>query len=200
MNALIRKIKHIIRMAKIGFFCSVIVGVGGFALMNLYGFSMPFKDVGIADVVTIEKPEPTVAELLKEIPPLYGISPLVMAAIIDRESAGQRASIRFEPGQMDRARKISKNPEQQRMYASSHGLAQVMGWWAPEFRISWADLYDNRTNIEIACAILKKGLDRHQNLPKAKQLHAALTSYNGSTVYADAVMRKLGDSLIDRNL
>jgi soluble lytic murein transglycosylase-like protein len=101
---------------------------------------------------------------------------------------------------MTRAAKITKNPEQQRMYSSSHGLAQVMGWWAPEFKLSWADLYDPQVNLDTASEILKSCMKRHSEKSRYEQIHSALACYNGSTKYADAVMQTIGEKLIARTL
>lgn len=151
-------------------------------------------------VVHVPEPDLSVDELIEEIAPGYGIKPIVLRAIVERESGGKKNAIRFEPGQMARAAKLTSNAEQQRMLASSHGVAQIMGWWSPHFNIEWSDLYDARTNLEIACAILKKGLDRRRGLPRAAALRGALEEYNGSKAYADAIMRQLGDALIERDL
>lgn len=154
----------------------------------------------IEKVIHVPEPELSVDQLIEEVSPAYGVPPIVLRAVIARESAGKKDAIRYEPGQLARAAKISSNPEQQRMLASSHGYAQIMGWWAPHFNITWADLYDPRTNLEVACSILRKGLDRRKGMGKAAALRGALEEYNGSKVYADAVMRQIGESLIDRTL
>lgn len=150
--------------------------------------------------VEVERPQPKLEDLIQEIAPKYGINPIVIEAMVQRESGGKKNAIRFEPGQMGRAQRISKDPQQQRMLASSHGPLQIMGWWAPEFGIEWSDLYDLRTNVEVSCAILKKGEERHSTKPKLQRLRGALAAYNGSTEYADAVMRTIGERLIEERL
>jgi soluble lytic murein transglycosylase-like protein len=169
----------------------------------LYGFTCPpirVVEKRIQVPVEVERPKRPLADLIAEIAPKYDINPLVLTAIVERESGGKNNAIRFEPGQMARAAKLSKNPEQQRMLASSHGVAQVMGWWAPQLGIDWSDLYDPETNLEVACKIMKHGMDRHKGERKAKQIRLALAEYNGSIVYADAVMQRLGDMLIEERL
>lgn len=148
-----------------------------------------------------EEPEQiSVGDLVHLAAEKHGIHPMLLMAIVEKESAGQVDAIRYEPGQLTRAAKITKNAEQQRMYASSHGLAQVMGWWAPEFKLSWADLYEPETNLDVASDILKRCLKRHNEKGRFEQLHGALTCYNGSTKYADAVLQTLGQKLIERTL
>lgn len=150
--------------------------------------------------VEVPAKKKSLREIIETVPASYGISPIVAAAIVERESNGKGDAIRFEPGQMARAARITKNPEQQRMYASSHGLFQVMGWHAPRFDLSWKDLYDQETNAEVAMAILKDCMDRARGKSKAQKLHSALACYNGSTTYADAVMARLGQLLIEEKL
>jgi soluble lytic murein transglycosylase-like protein len=150
--------------------------------------------------VAIERPEPDIKTLIREIPEQYGLSPLLVAAIVERESGAKRDAVRFEPGQMERARRLTKNEQDQRMLATSFGYMQIMGWWSKEFNISWADLLDGETNVETGCAILKKCLDRQKSGNKAQRIHAALACYNGSTVYADAVLSRLAALLIEKEL
>lgn len=150
----------------------------------------------------VEKPheKKDLMDLVQTIPPRYNVNPLVVATIIMKESGGKRDAVRYEPGQLARARKLTKNESEAMQLASSHGPMQVMGWWSREFNISWADLYDESTNIEVGSAILKKCLDRHHGKDKIKQLHSALTCYNGSEAYANAVMQSLGETLIRETL
>lgn len=150
--------------------------------------------------VEIPKRERSIEQLIAEVPPKYGVSPTLAAAIASKESNGRRDAIRFEPSQMARAGKVSRNPDQQRAYASSHGVFQVMGYHAPRFNLSWSDLYDPETNAEVAMSILKDCLDRHEGKKRYEQLRAALCCYNGSTKYADDVLAKVGRALIEQNL
>lgn len=155
----------------------------------------------VEKVVHVQKPQHDLPTLVKAIAPRYNIKPELLLAIAERESGGKRDAIRFEPGQMTRAAKISRNPEQQRMYASSHGVFQVMGWWTPQLGLSsWTDLYDLETNVESASRILSKCMDDHKRKPRYEQIHGALACYNGSTKYADAVLGRLGRLLIERSL
>jgi soluble lytic murein transglycosylase-like protein len=150
--------------------------------------------------VPIDRPVSDIRELIQTIPPRYGVSPLLAAAIVERESGGKKDAIRFEQSQMARAKKITNDPEQQRMYASSHCAFQVMGWHAPRFGLSWADLYAPDTCAEVAMTILKDCLDKHQGREKVAQIVAALECYNGSREYAQAVRQRLGDLLIEQTL
>lgn len=143
---------------------------------------------------------PNLRTLIQEIPPKYGVSPLLIAAIVEAESNGQLDAVRFEPNQMSRAAKYTKNPEQQRMLATSFGAGQVMGWHAAMRDMSWTELLKPEVNMEVSCSILKAGLDRHKHLPRSQQIKKALLEYNGSNAYAERVYRRLGDLLIEKTL
>ena len=142
----------------------------------------------------------SIYDLIKEIAPKYNVPIPLAEAIVAQESAGKRNAIRYEPGQMGRARKYSKNPEQQKMIASSHSYFQVMGWHAIEKQLSWVDLYDPRINTEVAMAILHDCLERHKGKGRVRQIKKALECYNGSSRYADEVFSALAERLIERGL
>jgi len=150
--------------------------------------------------VEVPKGEEKIEDLINEIPSSYGVSKIVVQSIITRESGGDSKAIRFEAHHMSRASKFSKNPDQQRMYASSHGLMQVMAWHMPPLGLSWTDLYDKRTNIEVGTKILRNCLDKHKNKSKYQQYYGALTCYNGSEKYAQEVMSEIGKALINEVL
>jgi len=144
--------------------------------------------------------ERAVEELVEEIPPRYGIPSLVVGAIIKRESGGRRDALRFEPGQLSRAAKLTNDPQLRRAYATSWGLMQVMGFHAPGLSISYSELLDAETNIEAGCAILARCLERSKPGGKVDRLRAALVCFNGSPAYADAVLASVGAQLLDREL
>lgn len=181
-------------VAVVVFFCLVGAGyVGGY---------LP-KQVRIEEVekvIEVHKPAPSIKELLEQIPPAYGVSPVLAAAMVSQESGGKMDAIRYEPGQMSRAAKFSKNPEQQRMLSSSHCALQIMGYNAARLGISWSDLYDPETCFEAGMTIVKECLDRHKTKSKYEQLRGALTCYNGSERYADAILGRISRALIEQNL
>jgi soluble lytic murein transglycosylase-like protein len=169
--------------------------VTGFVMMNKE------PDVLIERVkVEVPKGEENTDDLIDEIPSKYGVSKLVVQSIIKKESNGDPKAIRFESHHMERARKFSKNPDQQRMYASSIGLMQVMAWHMPPLGLSWTDLIDKRTNMEVGTKILRNCLDRHKDKNKYQQYYGALTCYNGSEKYAQEVMNEIGKALINEVL
>jgi soluble lytic murein transglycosylase-like protein len=151
-------------------------------------------------IVEVQKGKENLEELLKEIPSAYGVPEIVVRSIVEQESGGNAEAIRFEASQMARASRISKNPEVQRMYASSHSFMQIMGWWSPEFGLKWTDLYDPRTNIEVGTTILKKCLDKSKAKTKYQKYYDALTCYNGSEKYAQAVMGSISRKVVEDNL
>jgi soluble lytic murein transglycosylase-like protein len=153
----------------------------------------------IQKIVEVPRAEEKVEDLLEEIPESYGVSKLVVEEVIKKESNGKHSSLRFEPHHMSRAAKFTNNPDEQRMYASSHGLMQVMAWHLPPMGLTWSDLYDKRINIEVGTKILKDCLLRQKGTQWEKY-HEALVCYNGSTKYADDVMNRVGRRLAEERL
>lgn len=151
--------------------------------------------------VHVRAPEPTLSDLLETVPNEFGVNRILVEAILVKESyGGRKDAIRFEPGQMERAAKITKDKEQQRMYASSHCPMQVMGWHAPDYGLSWSDLYDLENCFDVGMAILRKCLDKQKTGSKFEKTRAALACYNGSYSYADSVLAMVGKRLIEENL
>ena len=148
----------------------------------------------------VERSEPSFNELLQTVPAQYGISPLLVSAMVKQESGGKKDAIRFEPSQMARAAKFTRDADQQRMLASSHCRLQVMGYNAAALGISWSELYDDQTCIEVSMKILKDCFDRHREKHKIDQMRGALACYNGSTTYADAVLASIAEKLLEENL
>jgi len=181
-----------------------VLGVLGVGAGSLYGFVNPPVAVRRVEVpVPVEAPTPQLDELLREVPQAYGISPLVAQAIAHRESNGRMGAKRYEPHLLERAKKVAPKgamPEEVREYASSHCAMQVLGLHMPRLGLQWFDLYDPRTCVEVSMKILRECMDRHKGKSKVEQIHGALACYNGSTEYADAVMSRIGEALIEQYL
>ena len=157
------------------------------------------KRVELVEVTPAQK---SLRDLVTEIPAKYGLSPVLVAAIIDQESGGYNTQ-RYEPGQMDRAKKAAPRgaPDHVvKLYSSSHCYMQVMGWHAPTYNLDPMELYQPSNCIEVGSAILKGCLDRQRAGQKYDRIKGALACYNGSTQYADAVMSRLGRLLIEHTL
>jgi soluble lytic murein transglycosylase-like protein len=149
-----------------------------------------FQDDAVKDAYT----------LASETCPKYGVPSLFVATIIDKESGGRPDAIRFEKSQMERAKKITRNSSEQTMYASSIGPMQVMGWWAPQFGMTWNDLVDVRTNVEVSCRIMAQCMSQARGA-KSEKFRQAAKCYNGSgpqaEKYADNFMRRLTAKALD---
>jgi hypothetical protein len=152
--------------------------------------------------VEVPAPKKTLETLLVEIPPKYGVSPLIAQAIAHQESGVRMDAIRFEPGQVNRAIKATKRTDEVsiRQYASSHCAMQVMGYHTPRYGKTWADLYDAEICLEMSMAIYRDCATRSKATSKLRQIREALTCYNGSEKYADVVISRLGRMLIEENL
>jgi hypothetical protein len=167
---------------------------------GIYACNLEPTKVEVEKIVEIVKQEEKLEDLLKEVPEAYGVPEMIARAIVRQESGGKMNSIRFEPGQMARAGKFTKNVEQQRMLASSHCALQVMGWHAPGLGIDWTDLYKPRTCMEAGMKILADCMKRSKNDSKYQTYYRALACYNGSEKYANEVMTAVATELIERSL
>jgi soluble lytic murein transglycosylase-like protein len=99
---------------------------------------------------------------------LAGLSPELVLAVIDIESAFDRFAISS---------------------AGARGLMQVMPFWLVELEKPNANLFKIQTNLRIGCTILRYYLDMEQ-----QQLTPALARYNGSvgkTWYSERVLGRL---------
>lgn len=171
-------------------FASVLLLTGGYVVM-------PEKLVP----VHVFPEQKTIEQLVQEVPGKYGLPVELVEAVVERESNGRNASLRFEPSQEARAKKAAKSshPDVWRGYAASHCAMQVMGWWSPEFGLKdWSELYDPETCVEVGSAILKKCLDRAKGPRKIDRYYQTLVCYNGKETYAKEVLNKLGARLIEK--
>lgn len=151
----------------------------------------------IPAVVYKDKPVKTFAQLVREVPPKYGIAPEVVAVLLAKESGGSMSAIRFEPHHLKRVARITKNPDQQRLWASSLCAFQIMGWHMEGIGHP-TDLFDPEVCVEMGSRIFAKCLERHKNKDKYTQLAKAFECYNGDAAYSRDAMRRLGAILINR--
>ena len=72
--------------------------------------------------------------------------------------------------------------------ADARGLMQIMPFWRNEFGQPNADLFNPLVSVEYGCKILRRYIDRYNNIDRA------LAAYNGSlgrTIYSDKVLKRL---------
>lgn len=156
----------------------------------------------IERVVKVMVPEPrkTFAQLAAEIPAEYGIPEDIIAVLLEKESGtgGRMSAIRFEAHHMSRAGKLTKNSDEQRMYASSLCAMQIMGWHAPSYDLRWSDLLEPETCLRVGSDILRKCLDRHAGKTPLERIRQAAICYNGAESYGNHFVKLLGQRLISR--
>lgn len=151
-------------------------------------------------IVEVAPPEKTLAELLDEIPAAYHVDRVLVEGIIRTESNYVRNAVRYEPHHITRSdvQRYGKGiPEQTRLYSSSLGYMQIMGWQAPPLDLQWDDLLDPETNIEVGTKILRSCLDRYRSERSSLiRVRKALICYNGHQDYPDRVMRNIGEIMV----
>jgi hypothetical protein len=155
----------------------------------------------IEKIVEVREKERSFSEYLEESAKAYGVPLTVAHAMVHQESGGKMASIRHEPGQMERAKKVTRfSGENLRQASSSHCALQIMGYNAHTLGLSWADLYNPQTCAEVGMAIMGKCIERHKAKSPLAKMTGALTCYNGSEAYAHAILNRLGRALLEEHL
>ncbi len=179
---------------------AVVVVFGAlYGASHAYGFYRPPKEIVEKIIqVPVVAPKRPVRELINNVANDYGIPPLLFEAVVKHESAYRVNASRFESHHMKRAAKFTKIPEQQRHYATSWGLGQVMGWHAPKYGLEWHDLLDPETNLKVSADILSKCIERHKSKKPIDKIKGALVCYNGSDQYPPRVLFSLGEILAER--
>ena len=148
--------------------------------------------------VPVRSDERPIADIIREKAKQYGLSEWLLMAVARHESGLAMDAIRFEPSQMERARKAAKElgiqrPDEVRMLSSSVGVMQVMAWHAPALGLSsWRDLLDPERNIDAGARILAACKE------KKKTIEGALGCYNGDAKrYPSLVMAELGRMMVE---
>jgi soluble lytic murein transglycosylase-like protein len=152
-------------------------------------------------VIEVPEKEREFSDYLKESARAYNVPETIAFAMVWQESRGRMDSIRYEPGQVERARKLTKaSGENLRMYASSHCAGQVMGYHTPALGLSWSDLYNPQTCAEVSMKIMGQCMQRHKEKDPLTRTHQALKCYNGSDEYARNILNRLGQKLLEQHL
>lgn len=141
--------------------------------------------------------------LITSISKEYGINPILTLAVIHQESGRRLRTdrLKFEPKLYGKWKGTSD--EETRMLATSIGLMQVIpGFHAKSCNLqSYSDLFDTETNIRCGLKVLTDCLKYNQKAgSKLGQYRAALQCYNGSSVYADEVLSRLGELVLENNI
>ncbi len=153
-------------MKRIFRFCAnVFYGVIGFgAMAGLLWIAYLIADIQPREkeyevrTVEVEKPRPTVEQLLTDTPSKYGLDHLLAIAVAVQESGKipRMDASRFESSQWEISKAVlrTNNEDQIRQGATSHCAMQVMGYNAYKFNLTWADLYDPVNCVEVSMAIM----------------------------------------------
>lgn len=139
-------------------------------------------------------PEP-IDEVVNDLSQVHQVPVLLARAIIRQESGQNRTNdaVRFEP-------KLEAKYHSKTMTAS-YGLFQVIPVFAKGIcnLNSWSDLVgpkNVRENVNCGLKMLRKCYERQQGSEAYKWKRAAIC-YNGSAVYADQVLAKIGQLVLE---
>lgn len=160
----------------------------------------PFSGFIAPHIEYVDRPVPVrmapraVGEIIASASHKSGVPSILIRAIIEQESAGDTTAVKFEPHHLNRVPARITHPDKRRMYASSIGLMQVMAWHL--FTLlpdrDYTALYDPEINIAVGTRILSDCMKRHAGKPPTQQYRSALVCYNGSDVYAEEVLERVG--------
>jgi soluble lytic murein transglycosylase-like protein len=174
---------------KLFVYTSILIGI----LAPISGFIQP-------QIEYIDRPVPVraqpraVHEIIAAASQRSGVPAILIRAIIEQESAGDTTAVKFEPHHLSRVPARIGHPDKRRMYASSIGLMQVMAWHL--FTLlpdrDYTALFDPEVNIAVGTRILSDCMKRHSGKPPTQQYRLALTCYNGSDIYAEEVLERVG--------
>lgn len=156
------------------------------------------------EYVTMEREQVPLSKLINELAKEQHINPIILKAIIEKESGGRWDRIRFEPHLLKGFKKEKNMTEaEHQMFATSIGLMQVVyGIHRHHCGLSsYSELFDREKNLRCGIRVLKECLDRNKGSGGASMvLRKALGCYNGdkSGAYADSVMQVLADMMVEK--
>lgn len=101
MSKIIITIKRIYRLT-----LAVLAVLGTVAIMGFVSPRVEYLEKPVH--IPVEKPQPTLKELVNTVPDKYGISPLIVGAMLERESGARMDAIRFEPHHLNRVQSLCK--------------------------------------------------------------------------------------------
>ena len=173
-------------------------------LVELVGLEVPhkIKIKEVQKVVEVEKPKVTFDEALAERMAQSKVSRWLVDCVLNRESSGsKRMSLtRFEQSYMERAKRITRNPDEQRLWASSWCPFQIMAPWVREFGLDdWSDLLDVETCVDVGMKILERCWKDAKGHGRTKIYNTGIC-YNGQTgqAYATALVECVSSAAINK--
>ena len=116
----------------------------------------------------------------------HGHDPLQFAAMERIESNGRASAERFEPGEVNRARRLAPKASEKeiRYLATSHCSMQVMGWHEILRHLPRGALKDQETCYEVAAHVLALCKEKRKGTDGS-------ACYNGSQRYARLVAAEI---------
>jgi soluble lytic murein transglycosylase-like protein len=162
------------------------VSVAATGYISLETYRPGFTNEQMVKFVAPEWSREQIEKEIEVVTSAHGLPKELLAAIVDTESAYQIDAMRYEPAVFER---LKGSPANSRMaLASSHGLAQVMGYHAQKTcgLRSWIELTDPSKNLACAVTIL------NLNLKDSKgDVWTAVRMYNGSGSKAEGYANKV---------
>lgn len=180
--------------------------IGTVGMLRLAGVKVPEieKKVEVEKIKEVTAPKVTFEQALKNRVETSSVPSVIVEGILNQESGGnfERMSLtRYEPSYAETAKRITRNPDEQRMWASSWCPFQIMAPHARRFDLDWSDLLEPETCVHVGMSILEECWKLAKGKGRAKVYNLGLC-YNGpqGQAYATRLAEQVGNAAINRIL
>lgn len=159
--------------------------IGTEGILQLVGVQIPIKTkkVEVEKIVEVEKPRAKFAQALEDRLKTSNVPRVLVEGVLmqEDESRSERMSLtRYEQSYLDRAKKYTGNPDEQRLWASSWCPFQIMAPWVKEFQLDdWSDLLDPETCVHVGMSILERCWKESKGRTKLDRVYSLGLCYNG---------------------
>ena len=181
---------------------------GTVGLLQLAGVQLPVrtKKIEVEKVVEVERPRMKFDSALEERLKTASVPRIIVEGVLmqEDESRSNRMSLtRYEQSYLDKARRYTNNPDEQRLWASSWCPFQVMAPWVKEFKLDdWSDLLDPETCVHVGMSILERCWKEAKGKNKLEKVYNTGICYNGplGQRYADRLVQHVSRAAVNEVL
>lgn len=163
------------------------------------------------EAVTKKYSDAEIQNFVEQIPPQFGVPPLIAETLVHIESGGSQFAMRHEDVWAPQAKKATSDKGEQYFYRHSIGVMQVGAWHialteAVKQKLgekTWMDLLNPKVNIAVGSIVWRQAFDETRGTMR-ERLWGAFRRYNGSgaraEAYADKAMGKLTQLMADKQM
>lgn len=175
-------------------------------VLKSFGVRIPKEKVEVEKVIEVEKPKTSFEQALASRLESASVPKILVDAVLMQEDGARsyRMSLtRYEPSYDDEARRITKNPYEQRMWASSWCPFQIMAPWAKKFGLEdWSDLLDPETCAHVGISILERCWADARGSTALDKVYRLGICYNGpkGQAYAERLVKHVSQAAVNEIL